>query len=183
MNEENNITDASLTPEGDGGAAVGADVSQLTLEEINAQLGKQFDSKEAALKAIKDTFSYVGKKKEDIAKEFEAQPSDKFVSREEFLKATFYAENPEFKPYQAIISKLGSDPREVIKDETFKQIYEKAKGFEQIETSKSVLHSNPRLSKVTDNLQEAREAAKNGDYNTAQNKAVEGVIDAFGLRG
>ena len=178
--ENPNITDPSLTPNlGDGGAAVSQDVSNLTLEEINSQLGKDYSTKEAALKSIKDTFSYVGKKLE--TPEAVIDPN-KFVSRDEFNQEKFYSDNPQFKPYKNVISKLGSDPAKVVEDPEFKQILDNANRFQEIETSRSVLHSNPRLGKASDGITEAREAVKNGDYNAANNKAVESVIDAFGMR-
>lgn len=178
-----NITNETLTPQGDGGEAVlnPSDASNLTLEELNSKLGKEFQTKESALKAISDTFSYVGKKKEDIAKELKDNGGD-FVSRDEFLQEQFYSKNPEYAPYKNIIQKIDKDPTKAIQDETFKSIFEKASNFEKIETSKSVLHSNPRLMKVSDDFQEAREASQKGDQSTAEKKVVSGLIDALDLR-
>ena len=47
--------------------------ADLTLAELNAVLGKNFPTKEAALKSLKDTSSYVGAKREKIKEEVLAE--------------------------------------------------------------------------------------------------------------
>lgn len=110
-------------------------------------------------------------------------------------EANFYAENPNLKPYKAVISKLGSDPSAVMADEGNKAIIDKMVAHDEMENSKSVLQSNSRLGAVVDKQAKAREhmqnaskAAQAGDsYAAAQNEsaarnsAVSSVIDAFGL--
>ena len=75
MDPENNnpvaVPDASqLNAAGADGTVQNVPATDgMTLSEINAALGKNFPNKEAALKSFKDTFSYVGKKVEDVKKE------------------------------------------------------------------------------------------------------------------
>ena len=112
--------EAELTPPAGQGA--GSEVAEIK-DVLSELLGKKFPDDETALKAVKDTFSYVGKAGQEL-KELRAkaqQPAEnvdpnKFVSREEFLKASFYSENPEYKPYKSIIDKFGSNPSEVVKE-------------------------------------------------------------------
>ncbi|WP_165962072.1 hypothetical protein, partial [Acinetobacter baumannii] len=77
-------------------------VEALSLAEINANLGKNFPNKDAAIKAFKDTFSYVGKKKEDIEKEVRANlaTSDEITKLSQKLDAVekerFFDKNPQY---------------------------------------------------------------------------------------
>lgn len=185
------ITDESLTPDlGDGGAAdptEGGNVSDsLTLAELEQHLGKQFPTKEAALKAFKDTFAYVGKKMEDVKKELQSQldPST-FASKEELQKTRdelYYSKHPELDSYKSLIEdmrKPGETIDQVVSKDTFKGIFDKVKAHDEMQKSKSVLQSNPRLGQVTDKISQAREALSKGDTNTASKNAISAVLDAY----
>lgn len=187
---EENITDETLTDvEGvataDGGAAVENEQSQSeSIKDILSKtLGKDFQSDEAALKAVKDTFSYVGKKKEDIAREVQPQIDTKnYVSRSEFEEATYYAKHPEYEPYKKVISALRSEGKsfeDVVKSDDFKHLYDKATAYDKVEQSKSVLKTNPRLGKITDNMSKAKDYVAKGEFKSAKSSAVAAVLDAY----
>ena len=63
MDNQDNLTDSTLPGathvEASGGQAAVADT--LSLAELNTLLGKDFKDKATALKAVKDTFSYIGR--------------------------------------------------------------------------------------------------------------------------
>lgn len=148
----------------------------LMLTELNGLLGKDFKDKATALKSVKDTFSYVGKRKEDIMKEVSG--SNDQVSRElkEIKENMFFDKNPDYTPYRALMGKMGSNPEEVANSVEFKGIFEKAKGFDDNQKLRSVLVSNPRIAASKDNLTKAREAANAGDMATAEKNAVAAVL-------
>jgi hypothetical protein len=114
------------------------------------------------------------------------QDDSKFISREEFEEKTFYAENKEYEPYKELISALRKEkgltsPSEVIELDSFKGIYEKAKAADEIEKSKSVLSTNPRLGQAVDRLTQAREASAAGKVATAASLVADSVIEAYEL--
>ena len=71
-------------PEGDKPTdGEGADSSQVSVKDVlNKELGKEFSSDEEAIKAIKDTFSYVGKGSE-YNRAVKALVSERSISREQ----------------------------------------------------------------------------------------------------
>lgn len=148
MNETNaNLTDETLSDAthveaADGGAAV-ANADTLSLTELNQILGKNFPDKAAALKSVKDTFSYVGRK----APEPQAPAADESWKTEvQSLKNDLYfAAHPELTDYRSLIEKMGSNPAEVAEMPEFKTIFEKAKVADEVEQKKSVVHSSPRI--------------------------------------
>jgi transcription initiation factor IIE alpha subunit len=193
MSEQDILTD-DLTQdnsvEGGQPAASLQDEKSPVLEKLNATLGKNFSSEEEALKAVKDTVSYVGAKKERIVEELKSQVNltnsevDKRIQQLE--EANFFAINSEYNTpeVRALLKDLsgGTKPlAEVANSESFKAIYEKVKIGDEIAKSKSVLQSNPRLGKATTSIDEARDAHLKGDSATAQAKAVSSVIEAFEL--
>lgn len=196
MQDEEITTEESLpetelnVPAADSAPAV-SKVEGLTLEELNAFTGKQFPNKESALKSIKDTYTAVVRK---------PQPSvdtSQFVPRAEFEEATFYAKHPEYESQKDIISALavkhGKTVSEVVEMDTFKTVFDKVKTADEINASKSVLHSNPRLGLVTDKMTQAqdalkasRQAAAAGDsvaaeqaYSAGKAAAVSAVMEAY----
>lgn len=161
--------------------------SELTLQELNSLTGRKFESKEDALKSLKETFNFVGKRKEDIEKEIlENQKkandtSDLAKQLNELKHNLFYSQNPQYEPYRAVIGKLGDNPAEVINTAEFKDLFEKAKGFDASQKSKSVLESNPRIAVAKGHIDKAREAVMNGRQVEAESYAARAVIEAFGL--
>lgn len=175
------------------GAQAAIAVEVLTLAEINEQLGKQFPTKESAIKAFKDTFSYVGKKKEDIEKEVRAniQQDDRVSKLEKDLaaerKERFFDRNPQYAEptVRKLIEKIGGEPTDVVNTEEFKQVFEKMSGYDKTQKLKTVLESNPRLVASRDSLAKARDAQqKSGGVVTheVQAHAVDAVMDAFDLK-
>jgi hypothetical protein len=187
--------DAHMTPSGEesavstkpadaGSAESPKPADALTLSEINAHLGKNFKDKDTALKALKDTFVYVGKKKEDIAKEISTEKSSaeetKKLANEvaTLRKEMFYSKNPDHAANRALIEKLGGNPEEVVNMPEYKAVFEKVKGFDENQKLKTVLESNPRIAATRDSFAKAREALKTGNKAEAERLAVEAVMNA-----
>lgn len=195
MQNEEIITEESLlgteqnVPASSSEPAVSQGEDALSLSEIESTLGKKFPDKNTALKALKDTFSYVGKLgnevktlKEQIAPS--VAPPQELVQKVESLERTvketqFYKEHPEYEAYKDLIASMGQDPQQVTQSEVFKTYFSKAKTADSYQQSKSVLHTNPRLGQVTDKITQAREAQKTGDHTAASRSAVSAVLDAF----
>jgi len=170
-----------------------ATVEALTLAEINASLGKQFPTKDAAIKAFKDTFSYVGKKKEDIEKEIRGtiQSDDRISKLAQELeierKERFYDRNPQYADpsVRTIIDKFGGNPAEVVNNDSFKAIFEKVSGYDKSVKLRTVLESNPRITASRDSLTKAREIRQQNNGNVThevQKLAVDAVMDAYDLK-
>lgn len=180
---ETQLSGDELAPEGSSdGEPTGGSVR----EAIGAALGKTFETDDMALKSIKDTQSYVGKRVEDIKAEIQAKPVKKsdgdFVSRDEFEESNFYSKNPDYEPYKKIVNSFREDGKslsEIVKSDDFKEIYDKVKSYDETQKTKSVLQSNPRLSSASDKMTQAGEAVKEGNQEKASELAVNAVIDAF----
>lgn len=190
MSEENN-TSQSLPegqPEG-GGEAVST--SESIKDVLGKTLGKEFPDDDTALKAVKDTFNFVGKREEDIKKQVAEEMSttqtveelqrklDDITKSQEELK--FYAEHPEYNNDEAktLLRRFGNNPYEAVKDEDFKGLYEKVQKAQEIERSRSVLQPNSKLGAAADKMTKARESLEKGDDSSARNSAVGAVLDAY----
>lgn len=144
------LADASRTSAADGGVTV--ESPALTLAELNKQLGSDFKDPSTALKALKDTKDFVGKRKEDIAAEVKASlqqtASDPaLASKVQSLETqVFYANNPQYKGHESIINAMGTNPAEVTAGDAFKTYFEKAKVADEVAQTKSVVSTNNRLS-------------------------------------
>lgn len=166
-----------------GATQPGAD---LSLAELNAHLGKNFTDKDTALKALKDTFSYVGKagQVEKELSELKAKTAGDGQTAEA-LRALqnnqFYLQNPQYVPHRALIESLGADPVKVVETSVFKETFTKVQGYEESQKMKSVLETNPRLAVSTDNLNKAREAMDARRDDEAKSHAAKAVIEAFEL--
>ena len=130
------------------------DSPALTLAELNKYLGSDFKDSATALKSLKETKDFVGKRKEDIAKEVRQNTpkedySDTLKSDVQSLKdRLFFSENPQFKGYESFIKKLGSDPSEVTSSEEFKAVFEKVKIADEAANKRSVVSSSSRLAET-----------------------------------
>lgn len=131
------ITDDTLIEGDDVTPSDGKQTDEaVSIKDVLAEeLGKDFKDDASALKAVKDTFSYVGKagKFKPVFEKLEAKfgsekgaldalnqfmeqdnkPKDEpkidtnqFVPREEFDRETFFSKNPEYAAHQALISDL-----------------------------------------------------------------------------
>lgn len=187
------MENGTTTPEGQPGAplAGGAadpkgtgpsvDAGTISLSEISALLGKQYKDKEGALKSIKDTFSYVGKKIEAAMPQAPATDPSVAAQLKKMSDELFYSKNPQYDTpeYREVISKIGENPAEVVGTPTFKTIFEKTSGYDKIQKTKTVLESNPRIGQVRNKMTEAKEAAQKRDYANANTNAVAAVIEAY----
>lgn len=187
ITEDELADDAQLTPP----ASYSADsqplpketVEGLSLQDLNKYLGKNYPDKDTALKSLKDTISYVGKKKDDIVKE--AFDGSKFISRDQYETDMFYSKNPDYqspelrKVIDSMAKADGIRPQDVVESEAFKAVYGKVKGYTDSQSLKSVLETNPRLANTTSKLGEAAEAMKSGNRDLAASKAAQAVMEAF----
>lgn len=137
----------------------------MTLDELNKFLGKDFKSKDSALKSVKETFSFVGKRKEDIEAEVRLSiaTNDKTDELSKQLQAMeddrFYDKNPNLDSpeIRKFISTTGKRPQEVVAMPEFKAIFDKVTEYDKTQKLKTVLESNPRLSSSRDNLKKAQD--------------------------
>ena len=141
------------------------------------------------MKAIKDTFSYVGKKTDDIKREvLSTVRNDEridLLAKElaEERKERFYDKNPQYASLRSVIEKAGGNPSEVVNQEWFKEISTKVSGYEESQKLRTVLESNPRLSSSRDSLTKARDSSARHDRPTEEVESLvaNAVKDAFGL--
>lgn len=147
----------------------------LSLTELNSILGRDFKDKPSALKALKDTQDFVGKRKEDIARELgvtapaassqnssNASPNGDVASKSEvneLKNRLFFSENPQLKGYEAIIKRMGSDPAEVVASEEFKTVFEKGQVADEVAQKKSIVSSSARLASNKSHIDEAIQVA------------------------
>lgn len=200
---ENNLTTPTDIATGGEGVAPAAeqvagtnetsDTSVSLRDLLKNVLGKDFPSDEAAVKSLKDTYSYVGKagqvqKELDLMKQqTNGIDTSKFISREQYEQDMWYSKHPEYADNKEVISALAqtkgtNNLDEVVKDSAFSSLFEKAKKTDELERAKSVLVSNPRISGIRDNMTAAREAAKTGDSMSAESLAAKAVIEAYDLK-
>ncbi len=190
------MENGTTTPEGQagtplaGGASAPAgtgpsvEAGAISLKELNAFLGKTYLDKDTALKSLKDTFSYVGKKIEAAMPQTPASDPTVAAELRKMSNEIFYAKNPQYDTpeYREVISKMGENPAEVVGTPTFKNIFDKTSGYDKIQKQKTVLESNPRIGTVRNKITEAKEATKNRDYTAANKSAVGAVLDAYELQ-
>jgi len=158
LSQETLAGDAQLTS-ADGGGTV--ESPALTLAELNKHLGADFKDASTALKALKDTKDFVGKRKEDIANELRAtvvsNPSD--VASKSDVQALknelFYSQNPQYKGHEALLNSISSNPADAVNNPSFKSLFEKAQVADAVANSKSVVSSNNRLSQVKSVMEQA----------------------------
>ncbi len=201
--DEADVTSSDGVETVDDTVASAEDQSGVSLEELNKIMGTEFKDKDTALKAIKDTKDYVGKAgqvEKQLKEQLEnATDADQISHLQEQVKAiqteSFYARHPEYEPYKDAITAMGENPADVVGSDAFKVMYEKAKGYDETQQSKSVLETNPRLNQVRDRMTKAREdikasreALQHGDMagsfaaaEAANSAAIDSVVEAFEL--
>lgn len=182
--------DAQLTPS-DASEAVEtvteapAQSDALTLAELNSALGKNFTSKDAAIKAYKDTFSFVGKRTEDLKNELKAELQNdsktEALAKElaEMRKERFFDKNPDLAPYRDAYEKVGGSPEEFFNSPAIKPIIEKAKGYDESQKLRTVLESNPRIASGKDTLSKARELSQQGRAADAEALVGEAILSIY----
>jgi hypothetical protein len=200
MNEDlitDDLTVGEITGSDDTNDGMAAQSGVSIKDVLGQTLGKQFTSDEAALKAVKDTFSYVGKKidpqqagqaagQTSANKEADKLDTSKFISREQYEQDMFYSKNPQLEEYKDILSGLAVANNVSVSEasnlESFKKMFEKTSAYDSSQKAKSVLETNPRLGHVTDKLSKAREFVAQGNSVAAADNAVAAVIDAYNLK-
>jgi hypothetical protein len=157
-----------------------AQLRGLSLDELNETLGKQFKDKDSAIKAIKDTFSYVGKKVEQVESELK---NNGFISKRELEEVLFYRDNPEFNAHKDIIdayaNKFGISPKEAVKSEALSNLLAKAQKADSYESNQSVIESNPRLVASRSSLDKARDLAMSRATDQRDSLVAKAVLDAY----
>lgn len=189
--DNDNITLEGILPDEGEFASAGdlqAVPNVVSIKDVLSEhLGKDFPDDETALKAVKDTFSYVGKAGQEVKElknklaSLKPENLNRVEELERAIKETqFYADNPDYKPYKDIINSFkGQTPDEVVNSEAFKTVFGKMKSYDESEKSKSVLSSNPRLGQITDKMSQAREAQSKGNADMAAKFAVDAIADAY----
>lgn len=177
---DNSTAAPSVTPE-ETATSQTADLTGLSLAELNATLNKNFTTKEAALKSIKDTMSYVGMKEEQVEEKLKAKG---YLSRADLDTELFYRDNPEYAQHKAVIDSFaqinGISAPEAAKSDALSALLAKAKKADSYEETTSVIETNPRLVATKSNLDKAREIQF--DPNQSENRdtlVAKAVLDAF----
>lgn len=123
-----------------------ADVSSLSLEELNQALGRSFKTKDGAIKAIKDTYSFVGKTKEPAVEKATALANSEI---QELRNELYFTQNPDLKEARPLLEKLakaeGQTIQEVADSQFFKETFSKMKGFDESQSKKTVMESSARI--------------------------------------
>lgn len=154
----------------------------VSLKELVKQAtGREYKSDEEALAGIKETYKFATSRTPQNTTS--ADPAALEALRQRVEISDFYAENSDMKPHKDLIETFatakGISRDEVVKDEEFKGLIGKLKIADEVQSSKSVLESNPRLGLVRNKIDEAREALKSGDVGTARSAAVGSVLEAY----
>lgn len=190
MEENFNIIPESLPSESHvaslGGEGTVENVA-IPLNELSSLLGKEFKDAETAKKAIKDTFSFVGKREEDFNKKLEeiknSVPQGNYITKEQYETDMFYKDNPNLVGVREIVDNYakakGTTVREVVNDPALKSVLEKVQGYEETQKVKTVLESNPRIQASQDKLTQANEAVKSGNSGLAEELAAKAVMDVL----
>ncbi len=196
ITQDGNAGEPQLSPSAPEGAVSSVAKDQadsLSLAELNRLTGKQFPTKESALKSITDTFSYVGKKREDVANEVKAelgasQATDKLAKElEEMRKERFFDRNPKYAEpsVRKLIERLGGQPDQVVNSDEFKAVFDKVSSYDESQKLKTVLGSNPRIAASRDSLAKAREISatrQEGTSDEVSSLVANAVKDAYGMR-
>lgn len=161
----------------------------LSLTELNSLLGREFKSKDSALKSIKDTFAFATTRVADISKDAVAAVGGEMKKLADTVEAQnkemFYLQHPEYAPHRKLIDSLGKNPGEVVVSDIFKDTYGKLSEHEKTVKLKTVLESNPRLAAASDTLTKAADQLRSqGGIMTPGVEAlvIKGVNEAYGLK-
>lgn len=174
-------SDETVITEGEQAPLTENQLKGLSLDELNETLGKQFKDKDSAIKAIKDTFSYVGKKVEQVENELK---NNGFISKRELEDVLFYRDNPEVSKHKDIIdayaNKFGISPQEAAKSEALNGLFERAAKADSYESNQSVIESNPRFVESKSNLDKAREMSnESGRTDAVESLVAKAVLDVY----
>lgn len=163
-------------------------VDALSLAELNSLLGREFKSKDSALKSIKDTFTFATTRLTDVYAKVDESTKGELKKLNDTVaaqnKELFYVQNPQYAPHRKLIDSLGQNPGEVVNGDVFKETFNKLEEHGKTVKLKTVLESNPRLASSRDSITKAAEVKKaNNGFVTEEvaRLATQSVIDAFDL--
>lgn len=154
----------------------------LTLNELNTFLGKNYKDKASALKSLQDTFSYVGRKVEDITPKIDP---NQFISREQYEQDMFYSRNAEYSTPEvrevidAMAKAKGMSPKDVVNSDTFKAVFSKVKGYDDSQSLRSVLETNPRLASTRDSFTKGAEHLQSGNKDAGEALITKAVLESL----
>lgn len=154
----------------------------LTLNELNSFLGKNYKDIETAKKSLKDTFSYVGKKTEDITPKIDP---NQFISREQYEQDMFYSRNAEYatpevrEVIDAMAKAKGLSPKDVVTTDAFKAVFSKVKGYDESQSLRSVLETNPRLASTRDSFTRGAENLQAGNKDVGESLITKAVLESL----
>lgn len=175
---EDTLSDAAHVDAADGSKAV---ADTLSLAELNQYLGKDFKDKATAFKAVKDTFSYVGKKTETPQQT--ASDPDLKAKVQSLEEEIFYANHPEYREQRELIKQFGKAPAEVVAMDAFKNVFEKVKVADEVSKRQSVVTSNSRIGQTSSSLDAAVKAANAGRTDEMKNALSAEIVEQYGLTG
>lgn len=130
------------------------------------------------------------------------QPSTEgFITREQYQEDIFFSKNDSLNEVRDVLTPLkNADPatkamswNDFIASDTAKKVVDTFTGYQEVQSKKSVLESNPRLGTATDRLTEARTLLEEAQqatnvtqainmHNAAKDSAVAGVLEAYGMK-
>lgn len=192
--DNDNITPDSLPLGGEGTVGVtsgeaspvaptGEQADGMTLAELNQTLGKNFSDKASALKALKDTFSYVGKKTEPDDELLRAKG---YMTKQDFEAEIFLRDNPQHAANKKILESIakaeGVSLVDAAKTPEYSKLFESASEYEKTQSLKTVLNPNPRLQQAQERTSTVQELKQNGRNSEAEFEAARSLIDAFDLK-
>ena len=176
----------------------------ITVKELAKTItGTEYPDDETALNSLKELRSWGtqnAQKVKTLEQQLQQQANPDLQKQVADLSAQvkdtlFYQQHPELNNPQmkAVIQKMGGASEELLQDEVFKSTSAAITQSLEMDKSKSILHSNPRLGMVQDSLTKSQEAIKNakqsfmqGDVtsanqqlNTAASEAMTSVLDAY----
>jgi len=200
----------------------GDDNSQIKLDQLNEMLGRDYKDVDTALKSVKETFSFVGKRDElrqnveDVMKKTGADEQTVLTKLQTLMseetptpEATeekpqvtpddiraeltaryeedrFFDKNPDFESVKEYVKPLKQQEgfkdmswSEFAETEQAQKLVETFSGYQEANSKKSVVESNPKIGAMTDKLSKAREAQQSGDDQTAKSNALSAVMDSF----
>lgn len=154
--------------------------ASLSLDELNKITGRNFTDRDSALKAIGDTFSFVGKKKETVAQEL--QNTGEYISRKELDSELFYRDNKIASENRKIVDAFakanGITAREAFEIPELKSLIEKAKGYDDSQAAKSVIETNPKLASVKNITDTVKSLMSQGNKDNAGLEAARAIREA-----
>lgn len=144
-------------------------VDNLSLAEINSLTGRQYASRDAALKGIKETFSFVGKKQETPAPATTQTPAEQpdiateLQRTQASLEETqFYLDNPDYNNQEAkeLIKSFSGKPADIVKSDVFQKAFKAIQSVSQNDKSQTVMQPNSRQGASSADYQTDLEAAQ-----------------------